>query len=63
MKKQEQHLNKQIEFEMLSKRLKGFENMIKSKNYEIYIKGRTNCIIRNYINEIFNFEQKHEIGI
>ncbi|CAD8072043.1 unnamed protein product [Paramecium sonneborni] len=62
MKKSAQHIEKQIELETPSKRIKGFENMIKSKNYEIYIKGRTNCMIRNYINEIFNCEQKPEIS-
>ncbi|CAD8157076.1 unnamed protein product [Paramecium pentaurelia] len=62
MKKSAQHLDKQTDFETPSKRINGFENMIKSKNYEIYIRGRTNCMIRNYINEIFNCEQKPDIN-
>lgn len=56
-------MDKQTDYETPSKRINGFENVIKSKNYEIYIRGRTNCMIRNYINEIFNCESKPEINI
>ncbi|CAK91402.1 unnamed protein product (macronuclear) [Paramecium tetraurelia] len=63
MKKSAQHLDKLADFETPSKKVNGFENMIKSKNYEIYIRGRTNCMIRNYINEIFNCDQKPDVNI